>query len=357
LRHRTFVASFIVVISLVFCVSTYAEPEEIDDKKEKPSGFSLNLYIENDAKRISLWGGDRNYTNGIQVSYLHADGYVPRWARFLTSSILTPLDHIFMQPGWTFNFGFTAGQQIYTPANISLVVPDPNDRPYAGWLYTGALMHFRHTEWLHSFQLLLGVIGPPSLAEQTQKWVHQILGIPKPQGWGAQLKTEPTLSLFYEGKYRLWSVNWSEGNRFIDVFPYAGASFGNVFIYAGGGGGFRIGYHLSDDFGTAALAPVRVDGFLGVSGEEPETHFFETYLFFNGEVRGVLRNIFLDGNTFVSSPSIPKRFFVLEWEMGGLIRLGRFSMAWRQVTQSPEFDQQGVAQVYGTLSFTYTQHF
>jgi lipid A 3-O-deacylase len=349
--------ALIVVILVIIPQDGWGETEDPTEKEKKSSGFSLNLYIENDAKRISLWGGDRNYTSGTQLSFLHSNGYVPSWARFLTSSLIPPLNQTFMQPTWVFNFGITAGQQIYTPANLSLSPPDPNDRPYAAWLYTGALMHFRRDDWLHSFQVLLGIVGPPALGQQTQDWVHQVLGIPKPQGWGAQLKTEPTLSLFYEQKYRLWTVTWPEGNRFIDVFPYAGAALGNVFIYAGAGAGFRIGYHLSNDFGTAALSPVRVDPFLGVGEEESESHFFETYLFFNGEVRGVVRNLFLDGNTFQSSPSIPKRFFVLEWEMGGLLRLGRFSVAWRQVTQSPEFDQQGVAQVYGTLSFTYTQKF
>ncbi|NJN06327.1 MAG: DUF2219 family protein, partial [Rhodobacteraceae bacterium] len=31
--------------------------------------------------------------------------------------------------------GFTVGQEIYTPANLTDPAPIPTDRPYAGWLY------------------------------------------------------------------------------------------------------------------------------------------------------------------------------------------------------------------------------
>src|SRR6266550_1320101 len=42
------------------------------------------------------------------------------------------------EPGGTRRTAIFLGQSIFTPKNLSIVPPEPHDRPYAGWLYVGA---------------------------------------------------------------------------------------------------------------------------------------------------------------------------------------------------------------------------
>lgn len=52
------------------------------------------------------------------------------------------------------------GQQIYTPEAIHIATPDPNDRPYAGWLYLSAGGVAYDDTNLTAVELQVGLVGP-----------------------------------------------------------------------------------------------------------------------------------------------------------------------------------------------------
>ncbi len=66
--------------------------------------------------------------------------------------------------------GYALAQEMFMPENISTREPDGNDRPYAGWLYGALSVHALNPEIgrIDSIELSAGVIGPASLASQTQ---------------------------------------------------------------------------------------------------------------------------------------------------------------------------------------------
>jgi len=138
-------------------------PAGADDFDHGPVFSSLE---ENDL----LVKTDRHYTQGIKLSYVGADGRVPDWLETLSEGFC-PLGFEKRTDRW----GLAVGQNIFTPSDITIPELQPDDRPYAGWLYLGFIWQRRGytAEWLptlESFELQLGIIGPESLAEQSQTW-------------------------------------------------------------------------------------------------------------------------------------------------------------------------------------------
>ncbi|HEX4862159.1 MAG TPA: lipid A deacylase LpxR family protein, partial [Rhizomicrobium sp.] len=139
-----------------------AVPAHAEDGTEKGT---LSILFENDI----FYNSDHDYTNGVLLAYTTAPQDTPdwavRWARLLP---------FFAQDG-DVRTRYALGQDIFTPHNLHLADPPPTDRPYAGFLYGAfGLVDDTGTN-LDQLQVSLGVIGPASLAEDTQKWVHSII--------------------------------------------------------------------------------------------------------------------------------------------------------------------------------------
>ena len=141
-------------------------------------GAVLVFHEENDL----FVNTDRHYTQGIRFAYLHEDGHMPLGFAGLNQWL----------PNWGFDVksgrsGYSVGQNIYTPADLDSTALVPADRPYAGWLYLGAILQRngvtrqRAVPVQESWELELGVIGPTSLARQAQTWVHEIRGFDVPR--------------------------------------------------------------------------------------------------------------------------------------------------------------------------------
>lgn len=247
---------------------------------------------------------DKHYTQGLRLGYL-SDPLIEGW-RYNAFDFANDALPFFAADGdRQRRFDIVLGQSIYTPSNLHLNPPSPTDRPYAGWLYTGAsLMQEDGGNQLTNLELLVGVVGPGSFAQQTQNDWHQfVVGIPGGQGWHNQLKNEPGMALSYEKRWRFDIV--SLGAVGMDIVPEVGITAGNVLTYGSAGTILRIGSDLGVDYGSARIRP-------GPSGTDwfdsaKLLHPLGWYVFFGGEGRAVARNIFLDGNTFATSRSVDKK--------------------------------------------------
>ncbi len=71
------------------------------------------------------------------------------------------------------------------------------------------------------------------------------------------------------------------------------------------------------------------------------------------EGRYVLRNIFLDGNTFTDSHSVDKRPFVIDMQVGGAVLFGRTRLTYTHVIMSPEFNEQREWDHFGALTLSW----
>lgn len=310
------------------------------------------FYFENDI----FGSSDSWYTNGVRLSRTRPDPDRPWW---LPSALLRRFFPSCSGPDaveacFAWASGLALGQNMYTPADIRIEELQPDDRPYGGWLHLGFPFQAARVggsgtpDQLHVLELDLGWTGAASLAEAAQKFVHKYVApsSPDPKGWDNQIGFEPGILLTYEGKRRVGEGVAGERVRFFDVLPQWGMALGNIFTYAEAGAVARVGYNLSDDFGPGRIKSV-------VGARRRSVHAFEIYAFIGLDGRVVAQNVFLDGNTFRDSHSVNKEILVGDLDLGGVARYKRFTLTYRYVVRTREFDG-GRSHTYGALRLGWT---
>lgn len=295
--------------------------------------WTFNLIEEND----SFVGGDKHYTQGLYLSAFAAQREgTDRWfARLSTvaSAIFLPAED------GSLRFGGFIGQSIFTPEDRLRVIPDPADRPYAGWLYGGVSLYRESELALDRASLTLGLVGPGAGGERVQNGWHKItnpfIGAPQVLGWSSQLKNEPGIVLSQERK---WRYAAPLGPFELDALPEVNIALGNIFTYAGAGAMLRFGQRLRADWGQPRIQPA-------LSGSDFVNRAVlrdgpAWYLFVGSEVRLVARNIFLDGNTFTDSPSVDRKPVVADLTAGIAFLMGWARLGASYTYRSDEFEGQ-----------------
>lgn len=336
-----------------FCLFFAAQVFAEEEKKIEEKSWTFSFYFENDLFADT----DQNYTNGVKLTWISPDltryaesEQLPEWGL----KIVRRLPFI-NEPGFQRNIGFSVGQNMYTPEDISRSDLIKDDRPYGGWLYFGAAFHSKNDRRLDSIEIQLGMVGPASYAEETQTFVHRLRDIPIAYGWDNQIKNEPGLAVVYERKWRAM-VMGNPGEMGFDVIPHLGATIGNVYTFANAGAEVRLGWNLPIDFGTSLIRPAgdtsapSGTGDLRLSGR----HEFGVYLFGALNGRAVLRDIFLDGNTFRDSHSVDKKTFLGEAVAGISVIYGRFKLSYAQVFQTKSFDIQKNSHSFGSIAISFS---
>ena len=137
---------------------------------------------------------DRWYTNGTRYSWTyHANDPDSTLGR-MGAAIGKYAMGIAQTPTLT----YTVGQTMYTPRDITVATFQPDDRPWAAFLYMGVTGSHNNGEGSFSTaDLKLGWTGQPALGEGTQETVHRVIGSPRPAGWATQLDTRLGVQLSY----------------------------------------------------------------------------------------------------------------------------------------------------------------
>lgn len=334
------------------CCAQSAHAE--NTKAARPSIGYLSIQAEND---LFGNGADRDFTHGTAINYF-SEPCEFRWVARVAKAIgLIPRDEDSCARS---RAGFGLGQAIYTPRDIAREVPDPQDRPYAGWLNLSAglvteLTHDRGEahigpdldRTLRKIEISLGVVGPASGAGAVQRNFHKLIGAQEPRGWTYQLENEPALLISYEYLRRF---GHSFGPNFqADITPSAGVSLGNVFTQGALGVTVRFGRDMLQDYGPPRIRPAL-----------PGAAFFEKpltgigwYVFAGFEGRAVAHNIFLDGNTFVSGPHVEKRNFVGDAQVGFALTLGGMRLSYTNVFRTREFEGQPKPDNFGAITASF----
>jgi len=342
--------TLLAILTFFFLLSSSAFAE----KEKKENVFdTFTLYWEND----TFGGTDSNYTNGIQLSwstpYLannQKGGHLPGWSY----PVINHLPFV-KNPTAQRAISLSLGQLMFTPEDTGTKELVKDDRPYAGYLYFGvgfnSILSNRKDTWLFN----VGVVGPASLAQETQDFAHDLFGIPRAQGWENQLQNEPTIEAVCETKWRvLYSKN---PNGFgYDLIPHIGGRLGNVAMYANGGAEFRLGWFIPGDFGSC---PIRPGCDTNPALYHDETGDFRrirtsVHLFSILDSRLVLRDIFLDGNTFKESHSVDKKYFVADLMVGIAVYYRRYKFSFAYTFRTKEFEEQRDTYVFGSLMISVT---
>ena len=320
---------------------TTAELDEIDPDRLGPS---FTIFYENDGSFLRPGANsDRHYTSGQGFSVAWHQDAADDWADALD------LDH----DGTA--LGFSVVQQMFTPRNIRLADPPPDDRPFAGYLYLGGYAQRQYGNQFDHLELDLGVVGPSSGAEFNQEWVHDLIKEPDPD-WSSQLGDEFTYNLSYRHKWRMdltprtgaYGTLEPADEWGLQLLPEVGFDVGNVYRRAHAGAALRLGFNLPDDFGPGRLIEP------GSATGQP-IRGLSTYAYVKAVGRYVEWNTFLDGsNSRNPSRSVSKQPFLGEFTAG-------FAVDWQynnwvcnisygQTHRTREFDTQSTNDGFGHLA-------
>lgn len=333
--------------------------------------------LENDL----FTGTDQNYTNGVGLTLVSED--IP--GRLQTDCLPAPMRlHAqliqLLNPGFWADAGDPAatqnvtvkfGQSMYTPEDFSRTDLIPDDRPYAGLLYMGLAWNRRRQaagdqEMLDTREITLGVIGPWSLAEQTQNLVHDLRGIDRFRGWDHQLYNEPAFQLAMDRKFKAYRGAGAIFPGFsADAIRSAGLRLGNIETSATLGIEGRIGWNLPNDFGSYPIRPGAEnrppsaaslhggsnEAILPASRPRPGVHLFGIL-----EAKAVAWDFSLDGNLFRASHSVTRRPWVAQAAFGvsaqGIMAGRGYRLAVMRVYRSREFEEQKTNQAYGSVALS-----
>lgn len=337
-------------LALLFSIPCLADSTSEADR------WTVNLYFENDLFAES----DQNYTNGLRLSWISPDlsDYIkdpalPSWLRSINKRLT------FFHPSTESlqrNLVFSVGQTIFTPEDIEATEVIEDDRPYAGWLFARFAYHSKSALQLDSIELSIGMVGPSSLAEKAQDFIHDLRGFDKFQGWDNQLENEPGLQLVYEHKQKFINQTPQDGSFGIDFIGHAGGALGNISSYLNVGGEMRWGWLIPNDFGSSAVRPGGDNSAPG-SNWDPRInapgkiglHFFVSF-----DIRLIANSLLLEGNTFEDSHGVNIRHLVGDAAIGVSTVFKGFKISYAQVFRSKEFDHQDGSHAYGSLSLSYS---
>lgn len=149
--------------------------------QDNMENHSLKISFENDFLNFRGDGTDRYFTNGLRIDYFFKKQKIK-----FPSSLLLKISNDKNLYSWS------VAQYMFTPSSIDVANIQYNDRPYAGALFAiHSLSSFDYTNRLKlSSQIFFGVMGPMSLAEETQIFVHSTFNYPRPKGWANQVPND-----------------------------------------------------------------------------------------------------------------------------------------------------------------------
>ncbi|MCE5184665.1 MAG: lipid A deacylase LpxR family protein [Planctomycetaceae bacterium] len=296
---------------------------------EAVAAEAVSFYLENDSRFTKPNGNtDRHYTDGGKLVYVTQ----PQWQWLEDFSTWhfgdgEPVDKA---------FGVFIGQNIYTPDRAD--EPEkraPEDRVFAGWLYTGVFAQRATADMLDHVEVNAGVIGPSSHAEQTQNCIHDWIHSNKAIGWDEQLEDEFAADVTFMRQQRL-SQGFLKPTEHTDVIGEYGFTLGSVHRLAQAGMTFRCGYNLAGTFGPGRLAlPAAISTLRRTQA---------AYLFVRASAKAIEYDRFLTGLTHEP--------FVGELQAGFVYQKGRFELGYSQTFLTREFEEQHGKDSYGAITIT-----
>ena len=309
--------------------------------QQKEPTHMFRVYDDNDCLNLAGNLTDNSYTNGTSLEYFYVKLKPPRF----------PVDRWMPKAGKealaVFNWKFT--QLMVTPENTDRTRFQPNDYPYAGALFAthGLTSYNVSKKYSLNTEIIFGIRGPASFAEQTQKLIHRILDFPEPKGWKYQLKTSPLINVNFGVEKLLVAGHYFE---LISGAKLSAGSFKDAFsIYPL----VRIGKMLPFFDGL-----LKQFGSYERQNRKPATQF---YLVISPVVNWILHDALMYGETENSDKGQPGqetvtrgrkiRHRVTEIKYGAVLAHGRYSISYLQ-TFSTEYNTGLYHHSYGNISAT-----
>lgn len=309
---------------------------QADEPFDKHGTFSAVL--ENDY----FTGTDRNYTNGVRFSYVSGEKEPEGVSSVLAKYVLGA------DQDSRIRRGFAIGQSIFTPRDITISTPLPDQHPYAGWLYGEYMIVVQKDDVVDQVTIQAGVIGPDAGGEFVQNHWHALIGGDKAEGWDNQIGNEPGLVVSYDHRRRAL-LEMKNSRIGVDITPTYGFSLGNIQTNARAGLTLRFGEDLKSDYGPPRIRPA-----LAGSGYfVPADDGFSWYFYAGAEARAVAYDAFLDGRMFHDGdPYVDSKVFVGDFQAGLVTQIRHVQIAYTYVVRTEEFEGQDGAQRFCAISLS-----
>lgn len=295
---------------------------------------SLIFTFDNDG----VYGVDHDYSNGVFLSYYSDDLALPvRLLPFTSmSSFQSPIVH---------RWGLTLGQRMWTPEDIDIKTPQPNQRPYTGLLYLqGDYLNLTSNQ-AERFSLMLGSTGPNSLAEPSQQFIHSLTGSTEPNGWDYQVKNQAIINLELESYRVLYRSALVKSNQH-EIQNISRLMAGNFRSEIATGMMWRWGNNLESSVGGARISiatPVNAGMFMSNSQG--------SYLFLGAEGRYRFNDITIDGNTPDGVYSADLESLQASAVAGGVWYNSHYGASLSFSAKTPDFEQDNNS-IYGISSLS-----
>lgn len=296
---------------------------------------ALSVIVENDA----IVDTDRFYSNGIRLEYAESLSGSGGLTGYVADTLLGA------DEGSTVLVNYALGHAIFTPEDISVSKPLPDQRPYAGFLFGDYAVFVRKGETISSLLVQVGLVGPSAGGEDIQNWYHSnIIDRAEAQGWDNQIGDELGFVLAYDRQFpRFFAAG---DNKFgVDIGASAGAAIGTFHTDVHAGLTARLGSGLDLDYG-----PPRIKPSLAGSGYFDRGERLTGYLFAGTEVRAVAHDIFIDGSLFRSDdPSVEGEPVVVDFQLGGISQYKGVQLSVTYVYRTEEYTTQSDAQQFTAI--------
>jgi len=302
--------------------------------------FGNDIFFQKDNKLSAGWVLQRHSAPVDRWSELQdMPGFMRRWA-----GQMDPLS----QPGLVRRAHWAIGQVIQTPTDITRKERILDDVPYAGALTLQAGWYAFDDREFRGLELTTGIVGPLSLAEQTQTVIHRLLGNDIPQGWDHQLRTEPIINANVMRKLKLSSG--SDGIWGWDQTVSVDGSLGNLYTQLSLAMEWRFGENMPGGFLYSPLPP----GF-GMSHkamlapENPRRH--SLYGSVALRVSAFAWNLFFDGNTYDSEYRVPKEPLVWQAVAGIHYERPEWALHFTLLRSGDDVDVRQLSEAEGSEAF------
>jgi len=296
-----------IATALAFCGCTFAQPLQ-----ESPRSYgNLRFEYDNDL----LVDSDDKFTSGVSVQWHSRPAKdweavpAPGWTTFGRRLPGLRTD------GLNYRVGMAVGQNIQTPKDLSATGFIEDDVPYAGALGFELNWLAFDNERMRAYALILGVVGPWSGAEATQKWIHDLIDADEPMGWDNQLPNEVAVNfngafkkkLVTAGERAGWSADAAIGTDF---------GLGTALTFAEVSLEVRAGFNVPEGF---AFVPDPVGRSIAYDATLQPRGSRETsvYLSFIRRQTYMQHFIFVDGSLFQDTPSVD----VDRWQHQNIVSL------------------------------------
>ncbi|WP_165310857.1 lipid A deacylase LpxR family protein [Vibrio ziniensis] len=202
---------------------------------------TVTLNIDNDG----VFGIDQDYTSGVFISYTSGAVRPNWWSKPLSLSMwgAASLD----------KWEFSIGHKMWTPSDITLETPEPNERPYAGLLHGEFNYISLHPQQSQRFNLMIGTTGENSLSRETQNLVHSITKSDDPNGWAYQVEDKVVANVGYSTHFNLVRRRFTPSTEF-EISNISEINLGNFREDVSTGFMVRWGQDLAGNFGSAQIS-------------------------------------------------------------------------------------------------------